>query len=88
MSETTSPSGQFFQIVDSLIDGWCERRELGALRILLPAYPMAMGLNDDVHELRAALRHVRAMVKDGLTASEKDPLNQVIAIIDQTLTSR
>jgi hypothetical protein len=75
-------------IVDGLIDAWCERRALAPLRILLPAWPMPMGLTDDWHTLRDALRHVRAMAKDVLTEDEKNSLNTAIALVDQAIFGR
>ncbi len=32
--------------ISSLIERWCDRRALGPLRIILNAWPMAMGLTE------------------------------------------
>lgn len=56
-------SPQEFDVVSgvaSLIDAWCERRELGALARLLPAWIGNNGLTDGWGEVWEALRTVRA----------------------------
>lgn len=42
-----------------LIDAWCDRRELGALSVLLPAYTSNNGLTDGWAEVMHALRRLR-----------------------------
>ena len=42
-----------------LVDRWCERRDLGALATLLPAYLSNNGLTDGWAELLEALRRLR-----------------------------
>jgi hypothetical protein len=74
--------------IKTLVDAWCERRELSPLRILLPAWPMPLGLTDDWNDLRDALRHVRAMARESVTEAERVQLNLAIAFIDQTLSNR
>ena len=74
--------------IKRLVDAWCERRELTPLRILLPAWPMPMGLTDDWNALRDALRHVRAMAQESLTEAERAQLNIAIDFVDQTLSKR
>ena len=74
-------------IVDGLIEAWCQRRELRALRIILPAWPMTMGLTEDAQALREALRHARAMVTN-LPPAERDKLGEAIALLDQAMANR
>jgi hypothetical protein len=76
---------EFCRIVNELIDQWCERRELKALSILLPAWPLGMGLTDDWERVRHALRHARAMVGSALPESERQQINQLIAALDEIL---
>lgn len=76
---------RFEKIMDELIDAWCERRALKPLRIILPSWPFGIGLTDDWHRIREALRHTPAMARDVLTAGELDQLNQLIAAVDQAL---
>jgi hypothetical protein len=42
-----------------LIDGWCERRALGPLAVLLPAYTSNNGLTDGWTDVMEALRTLR-----------------------------
>ena len=72
-------------IVGALVDGWCERRNLRALRIILPAYPMPDGLSEDWYRLRDALVFVRAECRDALSAIERDQLEHVISLVDTAL---
>jgi hypothetical protein len=76
------------RIVSGLVDSWCERRALGALRIVLSAWwppPTGYALTDDWERLRSGLRHARAMAKEQMTDEEKIQLNQAIAMTDQAL---
>ncbi len=71
-------SSQFFSVVQSLIDGWCDRRCLSALRRILAAYPMLSGLTDEWGELAIALENVRAFARDQITASELQSVEEAI----------
>jgi len=75
------------KIISSLVDGWCERRELQPLGIVLPAWPSSIGqpLTDEWEELRAALRHARAIAKERMTEAEREQLNSAIALVDIAL---
>jgi hypothetical protein len=74
------------ELVDGLIDGWCERRNLCALRLVLQGYPLGSGLTDDWHRLRDALTFVRADCRDVLQPDESDRLERAIAMVDLALT--
>jgi len=83
--ETTTGNQQPHEIIKGLVDAWCERRALKPLSILLPAWVAFSGLSDAWHDLRNALRHVRAMAKDSLTDAEQEHLGQAIAMVDKAL---
>ncbi len=72
-------------LVGALVDSWCEHRNLCALRTILSAYPMPMGLSEDWYRLRDALVFVRAECRDALLGSERDQLEHVIALVDAAL---
>jgi hypothetical protein len=76
---------ELFTILEELVDGWCERRTLNALALVLPNYPALNGLTDGWHQLYDALRDVRAMCKDELNNEEREKLNQAIAGIESLL---
>ena len=81
-------SANLFGVLDELVDGWCERRALKILRLVLPAYPLSGLLTDDWHQLYDALRDVRAMCKDELGNEEREKLNQAIVGIESLLDHR
>jgi hypothetical protein len=72
-------------IVGGLVDAWCESRNLRALRIVLPAYPMYMGLSDEWYQLRDALTFARAKCRDALSPDEADRLERAISLVDLAL---
>jgi len=71
--------------VEKLVDGWCERRNLRALRIVLPAYPMADGATDAWGGLLAALKQVRISCREDLEMKEMDALVSLIQDIERSL---
>ena len=75
--------------IDSLVDGWCERRAYAPLRIVLPLWSPQNGFSDESQEVWGALRHVRAMCRDELTQSgEAKRVDEVIAELSQELFPR
>ena len=81
-------STRIFTILDELIDGWCDRRAVNALRLMLPGYHSANGLADGCHQLYDALRDVRAMCKGELNNDDREKLNQAIVDIESILDNR
>jgi hypothetical protein len=72
--------------IGKLVDGWCERRALSPLRIVLPSWPPLSGLTDEVHHLWAAMRHVRAVCRYELVLhGELDDVNAVVAEMSRLL---
>jgi hypothetical protein len=78
-----APGEEVCETVSGLIDGWCERRALAALRIVLPAWP-PLGLSDSWYELRDALRGARARGK--LTFAAKEKVGEALGMLDRLLT--
>ena len=50
---------QFHEEAALFVDALCELKALGPLRVLLPHWPMSMGLTDEWVELARALKTVR-----------------------------
>ena len=46
--------------IRELVDRWCERRDLAALRLILSAWPRVSGLTDEWAQVLEALRSLRA----------------------------
>jgi len=78
-------NNEFCNAIDGLIEGWCNRRALGPLRIILPVWPPEMGLTDEWHRIREALRHTRAMQQANLSETELHTLNELLAAVDKIL---
>lgn len=78
-------SAELFGLLDRLVDGWCERRALRPLRILLRAYPMASPLSDGWHELRGALRDLRCLREPDVSESEAVAIEDSLRAVDSAL---
>jgi len=64
-----------------LIDGWCERRELRPLAMLLPAYTGNAGLTDDWARLMEALYDLRA--RGQLSKEDQAEVERLIPIVER-----
>jgi tetratricopeptide (TPR) repeat protein len=64
------------EMIDKLIDGWCERKELRPLSIVLPAYLGNLGTEEDMNKLISALSYLNAT--KCLIASEQQMTEQLI----------
>jgi hypothetical protein len=64
--------------IDRLVNAWCDRRCLGALREILRGWPLSSGLTDDWAQLLDALEKVRAFARAQLTEEELARLEDVI----------
>ncbi len=76
---------QFFDVLRSLVEAWCDRRCLGALRFILQAYPMPSVLTDSWGELEIALANVRAFSRNELTNSELQSVEEAIRTIRKAM---
>ena len=63
---------EFHSELRSLVDAWCDRRDLTLLRVILSGYPMVSGLTDGWGELARALKTIRAQHKVLLISGELD----------------
>lgn len=61
--------------IDQLINGWCERKELRPLSVILPAYLGNLGTEQDMNKLVSALSYLGAM--RCLHASEQEMVEQL-----------
>ena len=82
----SSNNAVLFADIDTLVDRWCDRRVLKALRIILQAYPLASGLSDEWHELYNALRLIRSQYGRQLPDEEADLLGAAIVSAGQRLS--
>jgi hypothetical protein len=80
-------NSELFALLDRLVDGWCERRALRPLRILLPAYPMVSTLSDSWHELRGVLRSLRTLRDPDITDSEAAAIEDGLRAVETALAA-
>jgi hypothetical protein len=76
---------QLFDSIQGLVEAWCDRRCLGALRRILPAYPLSSPLTDGWGELLIALQDVRAFARDELTAGERKMVDDCVRAVETAL---
>ncbi len=74
-----------FTSLDRLVDGWCQRRALRPLSIILRVYPMTSPLSDGWHELRRALRDVRCLGEPHLTDPEAEVVESALRSVERAL---
>ncbi|WP_421121566.1 hypothetical protein ACE2AJ_09370 [Aquihabitans daechungensis] len=65
----------------SLVDGWCERRDLQPLTVLLPAYTSNNGLTDGWGRVMDALYNLRAL-RHHLPENERTTIDQLIPLVE------
>ena len=75
----------FTQTLDTLIDGWCERRAIRPLQRLLPAYPAPLAHTDQKHQLLEALRDLKGLCRKDLTEEELWLLIEMINTLEDSL---
>lgn len=75
------------ELIKSLIDNWCDRRELAALANLLPCWLANDGLTDGWCNLRSAPKHTHSVDRD-LPDEERDRLKQAVDVVDGMLARR
>ena len=64
-----------------LIETWCDRRALGALAVVLPAYTSNNGLTDGWADVMDALRSLRATRE--LPAEEQAEVERLVVLVEQ-----
>jgi len=69
---------ELLEHVDGLVDDWCDRRALRALREILAGYPLTSPLTDSWAELLKALEAVRAFAHDELVGDEAESIDVLI----------
>jgi len=80
------PTVDWCQEIDKLVQAWCDRRELGALRQILGAWPILNGLTDEWGNLAQSL-HSIAGFRD-LPDQERQAVKRLYVEIDHMMRSR
>ena len=71
-----------------LVDAWCDRRCLRALRDMLRGWPLTSGLTDGWAAFLDALKKVRAFARDELTPSESEAVDDLIRVAERAVYRR
>ena len=69
--------------VEALLNLWCERRSLRALRWALQGWPLSAGLTDEWASLLLALQNVRVFAREELTATELRSVDELVSDVQQ-----
>jgi len=71
-----------------LVDGWCDRRCLRALRHALAGWPLANPLTDGWAGYLDAMKNVRAFAGEELTAAESASVDDLIRVAERAVYRR
>jgi hypothetical protein len=88
LSPEVDDPAEILRRTEALVDAWCERRCLGALRQVLDGYPLTSPLTDGWGALGDALKAVRAFASDELIADEPAEVERLIAAVDHVVSVR
>jgi len=78
-------SAALFSTLQSLVESWCDRRCLKALRAVLRGYPLSSPFTDGWGELLIALQDVRAFARDELTDGERASVDDCLRAVERML---
>jgi hypothetical protein len=76
------------RLLDKLIDGWCERRCLAPLRLLLPAWPLRNSLTDDWGDLLVALKGIELLSESGIDDADRDDVAEARRYVEHVVYDR
>jgi hypothetical protein len=76
------------RLLDKLIDGWCERRSLAPLRLLLRAWPLCSGLTDDWGDLLVALKAVELLSESSMDDADRDDVAEARRYVEHVVYDR
>jgi len=76
---------ELFQTLQRLVEVWCDRRTLQALRCILQSYPLANRLTDDWAALMTALKDVRAFAREVITPEELRSVDECLRVIERVV---
>jgi hypothetical protein len=76
---------RLFTSIQNLVEGWCDRRCLKALRAILRGYPLSSPFTDGWGDLLIALQDVRAFARSELTEAEQLAVDDCIRAVERVL---
>ena len=78
-------SAELFNAIQTLVEGWCDRRCLNALSRILRGYPLSSPLGDGWGNLLLALQDVRAFAQSELTDADRTVVDECIRAVDSVV---
>jgi hypothetical protein len=78
-------SADLFNAIQTLVEGWCDRRCLKALSRILGGYPLSSPLGDGWGDLLIALQDVRAFAQSELTDADRTVVDECIRAVDSVV---
>lgn len=79
---------QLFTTLRRLVEAWCDRRCLTALRLVLRGYPLTSPFTDGWGELLIALQDVRALARNEITEGELASVDDCVRAVEQAMRRR
>ena len=79
---------RLFQEIRRLVEAWCDRRALVALRCILNGYPLVNRLTDGWADLMIALQNVGAFACGELTEEELAMVNECVRVTERVVYRR
>ena len=76
---------RLFTSIQNLVEGWCDRGCLKALRSILRGYPLSSPFTDGWGDLLIALQDVRAFARSELTEAEQLAVDDCIRAVERVL---
>lgn len=81
-------NAQLFNTIQGLVEGWCDRRCLKALRAVLRGYPLSSPFTDGWGDLLIALQDVYAIARSELTDRECSEVEECIRAVTYAVHRR
>ena len=76
------------RVLDALIDGWCGRRSIAPLRVLLPFWPLHSPLTDGWGDLLTALKKIELLPENEVTHEERERLVDARRFVEHVVYAR
>jgi len=73
------------QTLQRLVEAWCDRRALQALRCILRGYPLSNPLTDGWADLMTSLKDVSAFARDEITPEELKSVDECVRVIERVV---
>jgi hypothetical protein len=86
--EISAQAGDAFDIIQQLVELWCDRRAFKPLRQLLPVYPLHTPHTDGWFDLYRGLKDVQVFAKTELPPEEQEMLRTAMQGIAHVLDER